>query len=264
MTGMSSAQRKLYRGAEQIKTLQTEAASFAGSEAYVFETKLERRSQNELFYRNYATQRIAPPDHWPLLAGEAIQNIRSALDHAAWAAWRAIEENTGDGDRVQFPICDSPRKWKNAQGRLEGVPDSVRTVIESAQPYNRWPERPEGAPIAVLRDMSNADKHRRLALVVGAVTFEMAGVSLGYDIKDWSYASGKRLSEGTAEVSSFTVYSTDGSELDETKVTPQFSYGVAIESIGPDTLKMFVHEVFEIVTEIETGSPPPPFAPYPV
>jgi hypothetical protein len=38
----------------------------------------------------------------------------------------------------------------------------------------------------------------------------------------------------------------------------------SIERIGPDTLKMFVHDVFEIVTEIETGSPPHPFAAYPL
>lgn len=261
---MSSSQRKLTRGAEQVKALQAEAEAFANSQAYVFHTERERRGPNELSFRNYATQRVALPDHWPLLAGEAIQNIRSALDHAVWTAWKGVKENTGDGDHIQFPICDTPRKWKDAKWHLRGVPAGVRATVKRAQPYNRWPERPTGAPIAVLRDMSNADKHRTLAIVLGVITFEMAGVeSPEVKIKDWNYASGKRLGDGTTEVSSFIVYSTTG-EIADVDVEPQFTYGVAIENVGPDTLKMFVHEVFELVTEIETGFPPHPFAAYPL
>lgn len=259
----TSAQRKLARGVKHVKTIQEEAEAFIDAEAYIFETKRERRAPDEVFCRCYATERIAPPDHWPLLAGEAIQNLRSALDHAVWSAWRSVKENTGDGGHTQFPICDDADKFAALQWRLEGVPEAVRAIIENAQPYNRHPPAPSRDIFAVHRELSNTDKHRALAVVAGDVEFEMIG-SNSATIENWNIATGKRLSEGTTEISSFTAKSIDGSELDEMDVQPSFTYGIRIEGVRLDTLRGIVNIVYEVVTEIETGSKPNPFAPYPL
>ena len=259
----TSAQRKLARGIEQVETLKAEAQDFIDSEAYVFDTKKERRGPNELFCRCYATERIAPPGHWPLLAGEAIQNLRSALDHAIWQAWRSVDENTGDGDHTQFVICDTPGKFKDTKWRLEGVPAPVRAIVERSQPYNKLAEAPTRAILAVHRSLSNADKHRTLAVVAGDVEFEMIGIESHIFVTDWNLASGKRLGKGTTEISSFVAQSTEG-ELDEMDVQPSFTYGIRVEWVRLDFLRGVVTEVFEIVTEIETGAPPNPLDPYPL
>jgi hypothetical protein len=262
--GLTSAQRKLARGVEQVKTLESEAEAFVGAKAYTFDTKRERRAPNEIFCRCYATERIAPPDHWPLLAGEAIHNLRSALDHAVWQAWRDVKTNTGDGGHTQFVICDSPGDFKKANWHLEGVPAPVRAIVERAQPYNRWPQAPTQEPLAVLRALSNADKHRTLAIVAGDVSFEMVGIGAsGITIEGWDPASGKRLGNGTTEISSFTARSANG-EINEMDVQPSFTYGVRIEWVRLAYLKGVVHDIFEILTEIETGAKPNPFAPYPL
>jgi hypothetical protein len=260
---VTSAQRKLARGVEQVKALQAEAEAFGRSEAYIFDTKRERRAPNEIFCRCYATERVAPPDHWPMLAGEAIQNLRSALDHAVWQAWKNVQTNTGDGDHTQFVICDSPGDLSKSSWHLKGVPAPVRTVIKEAQPYKRWPQDPSHEFLAVLRDLSNMDKHRTLTVIGANVTFEMLGAAGEYEVEGWDYASGKRLGKGTTEISSFLVRRTDG-ELDEMSVQPSFTYGVRIEWVGIDYLKGMVHDIFVILTEIETGAKPHPFAPYPL
>jgi hypothetical protein len=258
----TSAQRKLGRGAKQIKALFEETDAYCDADAYVFETKRERRAPNEVVCRCYSIERTAPSDEWPLVAGEAIQNVRAALDHSVWAAWRSVRKNTGDGGHTQFIISNDPDGFSRQAWRLKGVPAPVRELMERSQPYNRWPEAPERDTLAILRDLSNADKHRALAVVACAVSFEMVGVGQGVTIENWHVASGKRLGHDTTEVSSFIAVS-DG-QSDPMGVAPDFSYDVRIEGYPLGILKGVVHAVFEIVTECETGSPPNPFAPYPL
>jgi len=260
----SSAQRKLARGVEHVRTLQTEAEAFVDDGAYTFDTKYERRSAEELFCRCFSIQHTSPPDHWPLLAGEAIQNLRSALDHAIWTAWRSVDENTGDGDHTQFVICDSATDFKDARWHLKGVPESVWTIVEAAQPYKRWPDAPSLHPLSILRVFSNADKHRALAVLPTVIDFEMVGVGTDVELKDWVIATGKRLPEGTTEISSFLAHRTTGGEINEMDVHPSFTYRVGIEYLRLETLRGIVSSVFSTLTEIETGEPPSPFAKYPL
>jgi hypothetical protein len=92
--------------------------------------------------------------------------------------------------------------------------------------------------------------------------FEMVGVSDGVKLEQWNPATGKRLGKDRAEVASFIAIS--DAQFDPMQVSPDFTYDVAIEGMSLDMLKGFVHVVFEIVVEAETGSRPHPFAPYPL
>jgi hypothetical protein len=81
MTPPSSAQRKFFRGVAQVRELLAAADAFQSRDAYVFRTEVEAQSTHEIRYRSLALEQEAPPDDWPLLAGEAIQNLRASLDH---------------------------------------------------------------------------------------------------------------------------------------------------------------------------------------
>jgi hypothetical protein len=81
----SSAHRKLLHGVEHARRLLAEADAFTKADAYLFRTEVESQSPQEIRYRAVAIEQEAPPDGWPLLAGDAIQNLRSALDHAVYA-----------------------------------------------------------------------------------------------------------------------------------------------------------------------------------
>jgi hypothetical protein len=118
------------RGVEQIRQLLAEAEAFEQRDAYAFRADIDSRSAQHVTYRCFAKEQEAPPDDWSLRAGEAIQNLRSALDHMVYAASRGR-------DMTQFPIFTNADKYREkAAAMLTGVPDSVRAVIEKAQPYN--------------------------------------------------------------------------------------------------------------------------------
>jgi hypothetical protein len=259
---LSSAQRKLARGVEQIKTLEAETGAFVQSEAYVFDTKRERRAPNQIACQCFATERHAPPDHWPLLAGEIIQNLRSALDHSVWAAWDAVDSNTGDGDHTQFVLCNRPADFNKRGWRLEGIPCAVQAVVKRSQPYERFPQAPARDTLAILGALSNADKHRALRTVASVVSLEYIGADNGVKIEEWDVASGKPLGHGTAPISAFLA--TSDTHLDEMSVSPHFTYGIRVEGVPLAYFHGLVHCIFEIVTEIETGSTPHPFATYPI
>ena len=259
---MTSAQRKLERSAEQVKTLLAEAAAFRDAEAYAFDTERELRSPNEVDFRCFATEREAPPSEWPLLAGEAIQNVRAALDHAIWAAWRSVAANSGEGNHTQFVICDEPAQFKDVRRRLKGVPEPVRALVERSQPYNRWPKAPADDALSILRRLSNADKHRTLAVVASAVEFEMIGLDQRRERQRVEPRHRKAAGRGhsTDFVFRRSLRHRDRSYAGE----PRLLYDIQIEGFPLSILKHIIRVVFEVVTECETGSRPHLFAAYPI
>ena len=250
----TSAQRKFFRGVGQVRSLLDEADAFEKRDAYVFRTEVESRSAQAITYRSFAVEREAPPEEWPLLAGEAIQNIRSSLDHIVYAA-------SGGQDRTQFPIFTDPDDFEEkAPGLLAGVPDSVRATIEKAQPYRDYPPDPAQAMLEQLRVLSNLDKHRTLATVVSAVHREGVGTQTGVKITWEKHGTGRPLDSGEAHVSTFTA----ASETADLDVEPMFAYEVRIEGRPLSLLKGIVHDVYPVLVECETGVPLSPFAQYPL
>jgi hypothetical protein len=79
---VTSAQRKFFRGAAQVKTLCAEADAFENRNAYEFRMKIESRSNREITYRCLAVEREAP-ERRPLLA--------LVLGPTAAPSWRLSE-----------------------------------------------------------------------------------------------------------------------------------------------------------------------------
>lgn len=242
---MTSAQRKLKRGIEQVKAICEEAKDFENDEAYLFETESHARSALEIEYRCFAVQRKAMPLDWPLLAGEAIQNLRAALDHLVY-------EKSGGNRRTQFPIFTDRCEFQVLGKRyMKGVPEPVRAFIEEAQPYRFMPEQAAQHPLAQLSALSNLDKHRVLATVVSAVTREAVGKPDGVELTWEELASNKRLDAGKAHISTFVV-STEA-EAKDVNVEPMFSYEVRIEGRPIRNLHGIVRTVYKTFWEVDTG-----------
>jgi hypothetical protein len=252
---LSSAQRKFLRGVEQVKTLREEADAFKDDDAYVFSKEFEARTPQHRVYRCYATERQPVPDHWPLLAGEAIQNIRASLDHVVYA-------HSGRDDSA-FPICTGSTNFARRSAQtLKGVPASVRATIKRAQPYIATPTAPSQDLLELLRTFSNIDKHRALTTVASAVQNEWIGINEGIKIAWSEMATNKVLTSGKTQISAFTVIAER--EIRDVDVQPHFSYQVRIEGRPLDMLVSIAKHVFPILIECETGKPLSPFAPYPI
>jgi hypothetical protein len=98
------------------------------------------------------------PLHLGVIVGDFLHNLRCVLDHLVW---QLVELNGAKpGKHNQFPIFDTPKAYKEKAGRyLRGVHPDHEALIETFQPYHL-----DGDPsyhyLAVLRNLSDIDKHR--------------------------------------------------------------------------------------------------------
>jgi hypothetical protein len=251
----SSAERKFARGVEQMKLLGREVHAFENRAAYVFRLEVESRTPRTIRYRCLATEREPPSEEWPLLAGDAIQNIRNSLDHVVWAC----AEKSVRGRDTAFPICTDPDKFQSAaKKKLRGVPEVVRASIEKWQPYRTWPDDPARDLLAQLHKLSNNDKHRALTTVATAVRTEAIGAPDDIEIKWEKPGTNQPLGRGETHVSTFVAASE--SDMEDLDLEPMLRYEVRIEGSSLGLLTGIVDAVNRVLVECETGQPLSMFA----
>jgi len=137
-----------------------------------------------------------PEPEWPLLLGDAVHNLRAALDHVAYALMEAHQSKTNPNSPIpaqmlrdsEFPIIghlnersgvsgDGEHRFDSAAGsKLKGVDRDARAAIKALQPYHRGAEFCRD-PLWLIHDLDRVDKHRRLSVVATAVN--VTEVSLG-------------------------------------------------------------------------------------
>ncbi len=117
-----------------------------------------------------------PAVRWGVYIGDIVHNLRSALDHIAWQL--AALEGPPPG-QTEFPIFADESRFrtidkKGDPGRrsglykMVGIGDCGKALIEWAQPYHRRSEA-KSAPLWMLHELWNADKHRVLAVAIASL-----------------------------------------------------------------------------------------------
>jgi hypothetical protein len=117
--------------------------------------------------RTYWAKDVPPiPDDFSLLAGDAIHNIRSVLDHLAYHMMTISPGISSDHlQYVYFPIAETPQKYKSeAVKRIEGMRQDAKDAIDKIQPY----EGGAGKILWRLHSLDIIDKHK--VLIAGAST----------------------------------------------------------------------------------------------
>jgi len=127
-----------------------------------------KSTEEQLRGSYYVVALRKPPDDWGLVAGDCIQNIRAALDHAVWAI--VIKEKGAKFAEahyraIDFPIACSPERFSKSRLVNIGVPRPHIAVIEDAQPYIRSQANPRDDALWFLRTLSNVDKHRLIHVI---------------------------------------------------------------------------------------------------
>jgi hypothetical protein len=104
------------------------------------------------------------PSRVACVVGDAVHNLRAALDHLACVA---VQSNRGTVTRdTQFPITFSAEQFRrNTTRQLLGASDAFVQFAESRQPYHTDP--PEFNPLHIVNRLDIKDKHRQL--VVAAI-----------------------------------------------------------------------------------------------
>lgn len=155
---------KLNRGREHMETFVREGRAFVERSPLA----IEPWYSDDFREYEFRVRISEPPDvlRWSLLIGDALNNFRSALDHAVYAvAAHSTGSDPPPGWRnLQFALTDTLEAFKAEckQGRLRGVPGEAVDAIRVSQPFI-----PPSGSLGRLQELNNTDKHQLLHLVAG-------------------------------------------------------------------------------------------------
>ncbi len=150
---------KIERAKEHIGNLESRVRTFRETNPYRIGVEVDPQSGK----RRYKVRVVAsPPIDLGLLAGEAVHQLRSSLDHLAW---QLVKANNGTPDpRTFFPIKDaapvSTQDKKAFQAKIKGMDPGAKAIIERLQPYQS-----RDLDLWILHRLDNIDKHQVLFLV---------------------------------------------------------------------------------------------------
>ena len=110
-----------------------------------------------------------PSNRWGAILGDCIHNLRSSLDHLAFAL-ADLDSPNRDRDRdnvTQFPVTQSQSHWDadGIQRRFTYISDRHRRTIEEVQPWFTQPNDVAVHPLSILERLDNRDKHRLISVV---------------------------------------------------------------------------------------------------
>jgi hypothetical protein len=112
------------------------------------------------------------PARIPLLLGDALQNLRSALDYLVWEL--VISAGNVPTKQNQFPVCLTRKAFKDAckGGRLDGLDVKAIYIIEGLQLYylSEAGIGLDHSSIAILDELVNINKHRYVLTTVLTTT----------------------------------------------------------------------------------------------
>ncbi len=109
--------------------------------------------------------------------GDAIHNLRVALDHLAWQL--VIASGGKPNDSTAFPILEvapTPNRYGRSRPQISpGVSKELRKILDEVQPYKRA-TKPAHHDLAILHRLDINDKHRELLItVIGVQSFGWFG-----------------------------------------------------------------------------------------
>jgi len=162
-----SVQLKLGRVDKHMEALDESIKAFLEPKPYSAKRVLERDGRDHvLIWNDY----VEPPDVFGLIAGDAIHNLRSSLDHMAvelakaGATIQGVTMTAKEIEGIQFPIVllEDDYAKQLRRGRLKYVEPAAQAFIESSQPYRMTPKMSARNNVYLVSELDNADKHRLL------------------------------------------------------------------------------------------------------
>lgn len=148
---------KVARANQHIMDLQSTIKRFREDEPYVIEGHRNPKTGKHILV---LTPRHKIPDDIPLILGDAVHNLRSALDHVVYAF---VPRPT---TRTQFPIYETDRRFEEvvAQGKIADARHEVLAHIRACRT-----DRGAHDLLLALHDLDIHDKHHLIVTVFGLV-----------------------------------------------------------------------------------------------
>lgn len=169
---LRGCQLKTRRAEFHLNTLRDELASFEKDRPYRITGQFEPDTRDYLFFLEPDQD---PAIRWGVIAGDILNNLRSALDHLVYAL---ATLKTPDPKGTRFPVfiherpsaeVPEDRAYRPTGVRqIRDVPDICKSMFEIYQPYKR-PDRPEWHILEVMRVLSNEDKHKLVPVAAASI-----------------------------------------------------------------------------------------------
>ena len=243
---------KLAWSAQHLHTLDLEIQDFM--KRYPFRARCNHRDGTREFQVVVEEMPLLPP-HWPLMAGDAIHNMRSALDHLIWNLIdKSIEKpNPQQSLKVAYPVClthgkywgsgdQFPKNGMRAQ-QAQWIGSDALAIVDGTQPYHMGNLAHEH-PLAVIAAYSNEDKHRNLVAcgaLATAVRFKISALgrfNRQFVVGPYEFhTTDEWWFEGGAELG--TLVFSEPSTCDDMKVEATFDGTVAFSSAKEATTPPF-------------------------
>jgi hypothetical protein len=238
---LSGVHRKLDRAWEHIEAVHAVIDAFTGGDegAFWFRTEQTIRPDASVLYTPLRDCAEQPPLSLGPIIGDAIHNIRSALDYLAY------ELSARKSRSTQFPICSDESQFRSDDTlrRIEGITGSERELIERVQPYKAT-NPPRHDPLAILNKLSNRDKHRLLLPYVAAVSTADSWVSSSSADISFEFIEPGPV-EHDARIVALVAKPQDPYE--EMYVHPQSGLRIELRDTGADDLRL---ELVQLLTMI--------------
>lgn len=158
---IKSIRVKVERAKQHLRDLETARDGFIASTPYAIQSEFNPQTGYDEFT---VTNIQTPPDEIGTIVGDAIHNLRSALDHLAYQLVLANRQNPSS--QTCFPIYDDAAKYNSGRtGKLKGMAQDAIDAIDNIKPYLG------GEDIFwYLHKLDIADKHHALLFTITCVT----------------------------------------------------------------------------------------------
>lgn len=183
---------KIDRAKTHLLELQTEIKSFMDSRPYRISTKRDSETKRLIYYVSAVKE---PPQVLSLIAGDIIQNLRSAMDHLAYELFISNGGNETEGRNIYFPIEKDFTTYESEKERkTKGMSKDAQDLIDLVKPY-------QGGNTILwhIHDLNITDKHRSLLLL--AMRSEFNSVDIGPHLRE----SMRKLMPDSADMPSFSL-----------------------------------------------------------
>jgi hypothetical protein len=148
----ANARLKVERANEHIGDLYSRLEGFNKIDSYVIHVDYDADAECDIL----RLETIATvPDEFLLIIGDALHNLRSALDYVMYGLSTAPDEHT------KFPIYETRDKLQSAVNgglKSKASADVIKLIVDTIQPY----ETGDGELLLNLHRLNNVDKHRLL------------------------------------------------------------------------------------------------------
>ena len=174
MHRLDDARTKIKRAEEQVRDLQATLRDYTGRKPHVVVPHTDPKTGMAGYQFR---QRAEIPRRVPVLAGEAMQRLRTSLDYLAC---EAVEANGGTVTKTTaFPIHQQADQCKAGYRRkVEGASEDALKLIQRTEPYRGG----GGHALWQLHQLNRREKHR--LLLTAGIAF-VGAVQHGTTLDHW-------------------------------------------------------------------------------